>query len=219
MIDTQDMLFEIGTEELPPGSLQRMRESLHASIDRLLDDQHLPHGPVHSYATPRRLAVLVEAVQVRQPDRDVTRRGPAITAAFDKDGKPTRPATGFAQSCGVSIEDLERLETDKGAWLVHYTKETGKPATEVLPGLIEQALRMLPVARRMRWGSSRFEFVRPVHWILLLLGNSPVTGEILGTAADRYTRGHRFHHNERIAITSPSTYVETLEKTGHVMVD
>jgi glycyl-tRNA synthetase beta chain len=219
MSQHQDLLFEIGTEELPPGSLQRMREALQASIDRLLDEYHLEHGPARSFATPRRLAVLVENVPLRQPDRAVTRRGPALSAAFDKNGKPTRPAEGFARSCGVAVEALERLETDKGAWLVYHASEAGKPAAELLPELIEKALRMLPVARRMRWGSSDIEFVRPVHWILLLHGDKPVPGQILGVAADRYTRGHRFHHNELIAVSQPASYIELLEKTGHVLVD
>lgn len=219
MSKQRDLLFEIGTEELPPRSLQRMREALHAAIDKLLDEYHLEHGASHSFATPRRLAVLVEKVALQQPDRDVTRRGPALNAAFDKDGKPTKPAEGFARSCGVTVAELDRLETDKGAWLVYHASEAGKPAVAILPELIEKALQMIPVARRMRWGSGDFEFVRPVHWILLLLGNDPVHSQILGLQADRYTRGHRFHHDERIAISNPSAYVDTLEKTGHVLVD
>jgi glycyl-tRNA synthetase beta chain len=219
MSECRDLLFEIGTEELPPRSLQGMRTALHATIDRLLDEHHLAHGPSHSYASPRRLAVLVERVPLRQPDRETTRRGPSLDAAFDKDGKPTRPAEGFARSCGVPVAELERLENDKGAWLVYRASETGRPAAEILPGLIEQALRQLPVARRMRWGSGSFEFVRPVHWILLLLGDEPVTGTILGLPAGRHTRGHRFHHDEPIAIRQPASYVEQLERTGHVLVD
>lgn len=219
MSKQRDLLFEIGTEELPPRSLQRMREALHAAIDKLLDENHLEHGASHSFATPRRLAVLVEKVALQQPDRDVTRRGPALNAAFDKDGKPTKPAEGFARSCGVTVAELDRLETDKGAWLVYHASESGKSAVAILPELIEKALQMIPVARRMRWGGGDFEFVRPVHWILLLLGNDPVHSQILGLQADRYTRGHRFHHDDRIAISNPSAYVDTLEKTGHVLVD
>jgi glycyl-tRNA synthetase beta chain len=215
----QDLLFEIGTEELPPKSLQRMRESLHAAIDKLLDEHHLEHGTSHSFATPRRLAVLVEKVPLQQPDRYVSRRGPALNAAFDKSGNPTKPAEGFARSCGVTVADLSRLESDKGAWLVYNVIEAGKSAAEILPALIEQALRMIPVARRMRWGTNDFDFVRPVHWILLMLGDKPVPCEIFGLQADRYTRGHRFHHNDLITISKPSAYVEILENTAHVLVD
>jgi glycyl-tRNA synthetase beta chain len=219
MSTTQDLLFEIGTEELPPKSLRRMRDALQAAIDNLLDEHHLAHGVSKSYATPRRLAVLVHDVPLKQPDRDVTRRGPALAVAFDDDGKPTKPAEGFARSCGVTVDELDRLKTDKGAWLAYSASETGKTAAEVVPGIIEKALRAIPVARRMRWGDADFEFVRPVHWIALLLGETPLPMQMFGLDADRYTRGHRFHHNERIAIDTAAQYAELLETRGHVMVD
>jgi glycyl-tRNA synthetase beta chain len=216
---TQDLLFEIGTEELPPKSLKRMRDALQAAVDSLLDECHLAHGTSKSFATPRRLAVLVHDVPLKQPDRDVTRRGPALATAFDDDGKPTKPAEGFARSCGVRVDELDRLETDKGAWLVYNASETGKTAAEIIPGIIEKALRAIPVARRMRWADSDIEFVRPAHWIVLLLGDTPLPAKILGLTADRYTRGHRFHHNETIAIDAPADYAELLQSRGHVMAD
>jgi glycyl-tRNA synthetase beta chain len=219
MSTTRDLLFEIGTEELPPKSLRRLRDSLHTNLTALLQDNHLSHAASQAYATPRRLAVLVRDLAVAQPDREVTRRGPAISAAFDAAGNPTKPAQGFASSCGVSIAELERLETDKGAWLVWRSVESGKPAAEILPELVEKALRALPVARRMRWGSSSVEFVRPVHWMLLLLGDEPVAADILGLPCDRYTYGHRFHHNEKIAISNAADYSETLATGGQVMAD
>jgi glycyl-tRNA synthetase beta chain len=216
---TRDLLLEIGTEELPPKSLRSMRDALHAALDRLLNEQQLGHGSSAAFATPRRLAVLVRDVPLQQPDRAQTRRGPALNAAFDAAGNPTRPAEGFARSCGVSVDQLERLETDKGSWLVWNSIEPGKPTTELLPELVNQALKAIPVARRMRWGAGETEFVRPVHWVLLMLGNEPVVADILGLPADRYTRGHRFHHNRPIAIDSPERYLETLEKTGQVIAD
>jgi len=219
MTATRDLLLEIGTEELPPKSLRHMRDALHAAIDSLLDEYNLPHGASQAFATPRRLAVLVRDVPVQQPDRAITRRGPALAAAFDADGKPTKPAEGFARSCGVAVGALERMETDKGAWLVWNTTETGRPTAVLLAELVDKALRTLPVARRMRWGDADFEFVRPVHWVLLMLGSEPVTASILGQTGNRYTRGHRFHHNEPIAIREPATYLETLERTGMVMAD
>ncbi len=219
MSTTRDLLFEIGTEELPPKSLRRLRDSLHASLITLLHDNHLGHGASHAYATPRRLAVLVKDLDTSQPDREVVRRGPAISAAFDADGNPTKPAQGFARSCGVDVADLDRLETDKGAWLVWRSTESGRPAAEILPELIEKALKALPVPKRMRWGSSSVEFVRPVHWAVLLLGNEPVAAEILGVDCDRYTRGHRFHHNEKIAINNAADYCDTLAASGQVMAD
>ena len=219
MSTTQDLLFEIGTEELPPKSLRQMRDALHAAIDKLLDEQHLAHGASKSFATPRRLAVLVHDVPLKQPDREVTRRGPALAVAFDDDGNPTKPAEGFARSCGVTVDELDRLETDKGAWLAYNASEAGRTAAEVIPEIIEKALRAIPVARRMRWGDADIEFVRPVHWAVLLLGDTPLPAHILGLTADRYTRGHRFHHNERLAIYNAVDYAGLLETTGHVIAD
>jgi glycyl-tRNA synthetase beta chain len=219
MTATRDLLLEIGTEELPPKSLRRMRDALRTAVDSLLDEYHLPHGTSRAFATPRRLAVLVHDVPEQQPDRAITRRGPALKAAFDADGRPTKPAEGFARSCGVAVGDLETLETDKGAWLVWNTTETGRPTVDLLGELMDKALRAIPVARRMRWGDVNFEFVRPVHWVVLMLGSEPVPAQLLGQQGDRYTRGHRFHHNEPIAIGEPAEYADILEHTGRVMAD
>jgi len=216
---TRDLLFEIGTEELPPKSLCRLRDALHTSLTTLLKEHHLAHGASQAYATPRRLAVLIRDVAMAQPDREVVRRGPAITAAFDDEGNPSKPAEGFARSCGVTVAELERVESDKGAWLMWRSSEQGRAAAEVIPELIERSLKALPVARRMRWGSSSVEFVRPVHWAILLLGCEPVDAEILGVRCDRYTRGHRFHHNGNIAIPTAADYCDILAAEGQVMAD
>jgi len=219
MSATRDLLIEIGTEELPPKALQRMSEALQASLDSLLSENHLAHGTSQAYAAPRRLAVLIRDVPETQPDRKVTKRGPALQVAFDDDGKPTKPAEGFARSCGVAVSDLQQLETDKGSWLMFKSSVAGQPATEIIPALLEKALKTLPMPKRMRWGSSDIEFVRPVHWVLLLFGNEPVKTRILGIDSDRYTRGHRFHHPDRIEITTPASYAETLQQTGMVIAD
>ena len=219
MTEKHDLLIEIGTEELPPLSLRRLAESFKSSLSDLLDEHELKHGPSHAYASPRRLAVRIEQVPMHQPDREVIRRGPALTVSFDEDGNPTQPAEGFARSCGVTVAELDQLETGKGSWLAWRTHETGKPAEEIIPELIERALRILPTPKRMRWADRSEEFVRPVHWIVLLLGQNPVRATILGLTADHYTRGHRFHCNEKLSVTEPAAYVETLEKQGHVLVD
>jgi glycyl-tRNA synthetase beta chain len=219
MTASRDLLVEIGTEELPPKALRHMCAALRRSLDTLLTENYLVHGDSHAYAAPRRLAVLVKDVPVAQPDREITKRGPALQAAFDTDGNPTRPAEGFARSCGVAVADLEQLETDKGNWLVFNSTATGKATTEIIPGLLAKALRTLPMPKRMRWGSSEIEFVRPVHWVVLLFGSEPVKTQVLGINSDRYTRGHRFHHNENIAISAPADYAEILQRTGRVMVD
>jgi glycyl-tRNA synthetase beta chain len=219
MSATRELLIEIGTEELPPLALRRLAEAFRSGLDRLLTEQHLEHGPSHAWASPRRLAVQVEDVPLAQPDREVVRRGPNMIAAFDDDGNPTKPAEGFARSCGVPVAELDQLETDKGSFLAYRAVESGRPAGEVIPGLVEQALKELPVPRRMRWGDSEVEFVRPVHWVLLLHGADTVPAQILGVNTDRYSRGHRFHCNEPIAITEPAVYVDTLRDTGRVLVD
>jgi glycyl-tRNA synthetase beta chain len=219
MSETRELLIEIGTEELPPLALRRLAEAFRSGLDRLLTEHHLEHGTSHAWASPRRLAVQVEGVPLAQPDREVVRRGPNMIAAFDEEGNPTKPAEGFARSCGVAVADLDQLETGKGSFLAYRAVETGKPAGEVIPGLVEQALKGLPVPKRMRWGASDVEFVRPVHWVLMLHGADSLPAEILGVRADRYTRGHRFHCNEAIDVSEPATYIDTLRDTGRVLAD
>ena len=219
MTATRDLLIEIGTEELPPKALGRMRDALQSSLQSLLEENGLAHGNSRAYATPRRLAVVIGDVPVAQADRDITKRGPAVKAAFDADGKPTKPAEGFARSCGVAVSELEEMETPKGRWLVYNSTVTGKATTDLIPALLEKALKALPMPKRMRWGNSDIEFVRPLHWVVLLFGEEPVAANILGVDSGRYSRGHRFHHNEPIAITAPGAYVETLEQDGMVEVD
>jgi glycyl-tRNA synthetase beta chain len=219
MSETRDLLIEIGTEELPPLALRRLAEAFRRGLDRLMTEHHLEHGESLAWASPRRLAVQVAGVPLSQPDREVVRRGPNMIAAFDDDGNPTKPAEGFARSCGVAVADLDQLETDKGSFLAYRAVETGKPAGDVIPGLVEQALKALPVPKRMRWGDSDVEFVRPVHWVLLLHGMDILPAEILGVRTDRYSRGHRFHCNEPIDVSEPAAYVETLKEKGHVLAD
>ncbi len=219
MTPSRDLLIEIGTEELPPKALRRMRDALRTSLDTLLDENRLAHGSSHAYATPRRLALLIRDVPVAQPDREVTKRGPALKAAFDADGNPTKPAEGFARSCGVTVSELEELQTDKGSWLVYHSTESGQASSEVLPGLVEKALKTLPMPKRMRWGNSEIEFVRPLHWMVLLFGNEAISANVLGIDSGRYSRGHRFHRNEAIAIATADAYVQTLQQDGMVEVD
>jgi glycyl-tRNA synthetase beta chain len=219
MTPSRDLLIEIGTEELPPKALRRMRDALQASLDTLLDENRLAHGSSHAYATPRRLALLIRDVPVAQPDREVTKRGPALKAAFDADGNPTKPAEGFARSCGVTVSELEELQTDKGSWLVYHSTESGQASSEVIPGLVEKALKTLPMPKRMRWGNSEIEFVRPLHWIVLLFGNEAISSNVLGIDSGRYSRGHRFHRNEAIAVATADAYEQTLQQDGMVEVD
>ncbi|MEQ6342405.1 MAG: glycine--tRNA ligase subunit beta [Gammaproteobacteria bacterium] len=219
MTQHRDLLVEIGTEELPPKALKKLMEAFANGIMDGLNKAGLEFGTVHPYATPRRLAVHIEALITTQADRLVERRGPALNAAFDGDGLPTKATEGFARSCGVAVEQLEKLETDKGSWLVFRATQPGRTTKDLLTGIIEQSLAALPIPKRMRWGSSRVEFVRPVHWIVLLFGDEVVDAEILGVQTGRETRGHRFHHPDSMYLAEPAAYAPLLETEGRVMPD
>lgn len=219
MSDVRDLLIELGTEELPPKALKKLIQAFEAGIKQGLEKAQLSFESIRSYAAPRRMAVIVDGLQVRQQDKMVERRGPAVTAAFDDDGNPTRAVQGFAKSCGVEVEDLEKMETDKGAWLVFKQQQAGSDAAAVIPDILLQALADLPIVKRMRWSDLPGEFVRPVHWLVLLFGDAVIPMDLLGISAGRDSRGHRFHHPEAIRIQSAQTYVPQLETEGHVLVD
>ena len=215
----EDLLIELGTEELPPKALAKLSQAFHSGVETGLKKAELSFGEVRAYATPRRLALVITQLQTRQPDRIVERRGPAVTAAFDDEGNPTKALLGFAGSCGVTVDELDTMQTDKGAWLVFKQEQPGAEATSLLSEIIEQALNDLPIPKRMRWGDLPGEFVRPVHWLVVLLGDEIVPMEMLGVKADRFSQGHRFHYPQPIRISSPMTYAPQLESEGHVMVD
>lgn len=216
---TNDLLIEIGTEELPPKALLKLSTSFSRAMEGGLNEAELGHGAVTAYATPRRLAVWIQEVATQQPDKINMRRGPALTAAFDENGNPTRAAEGFARSCGVTVDALERLENDKGSWLNFQSEQKGQPAGALLPDIITKALARLPIPKRMRWGDSEHEFVRPIHWIVLLHGNEVVPAEILGVATGNSTHGHRFHHPGTLTVYEPSSYAGLLEERAHVIAD
>ncbi len=219
MVEQLDFLVEIGTEELPPRALPKLSDALTASIVAGLADAQLGHLEVEHYASPRRLAVLVHSLDVQQPDRVIEKRGPALIAAFDASGKPTKAAQGFAKSCGVTVKELGRIETEKGAWLVFRKQETGQTAASLLPGIIETSLQNLPIPKRMRWGAGEEQFVRPVHWLLMLLGDAVLPGRVLGVEAGNVTYGHRFHHPEELTIYDPKDYARLLETRGRVLAN
>ena len=215
----RDFLVELGTEELPPKALRRLAEAFAEGVRAGIAKCELPHGDIQYYATPRRMAVLVHELAEAQPDRNMERRGPAVAAAFDDEGNPTKAAQGFARSCGVSVDQLERLENDQGAWLVYRSVQRGVATAELLAGIVEQALAALPTPKRMRWGSLRVEFVRPVHWLVMLFGDAVIDAELYGVRSGRESRGHRYHHSGTINISEPRAYAPLLETEGHVMPD
>ena len=189
MSTAADCLFELGTEELPPTALRGLRDALATAFTRGLDEARLAHGAIESFASPRRLALIVRDLSHTQPDRAVERRGPAVAAAFDAGGKPTKAAEGFARSCATSVDALERMATDQGEWLVFRSQESGRGAAELLPEIARQALEALPIPKRMRWGAGAAEFVRPAHWLVFLHGSEVVPCRLLDVDAGRETRG------------------------------
>jgi len=212
-----NMLFELGTEELPPLALKRLSEALAEEFVKGLDAAGLTHGEIDAYCTPRRLAVLVRDCAAAQPDRIIERRGPALNAAFDGSGAPTKAAEGFARSCGTTVDQLQHLETEKGTWLAYQVHQPGRPTAALLPGIAGDALNKLPIPKRMRWGDSDAQFVRPVHWLLFLLGDQVVPCTLLDAQAGNVTFGHRFHHPQAITLYNPEDYADVLESLGKVI--
>ena len=219
MSERRDLLIEIGAEELPPRALRAMADAFASEIRAGLVAHGLEVGASRAYATPRRIAALVTKVPVAQPDRESTRRGPGLKIAFDENGEPTKAAEGFARSVGVDVDQLERLETAEGAWLVFRSIEVGEPTASLVQPIVEQALARLPIPRRMRWADSPVEFSRPVRWVLALYGADVVEAEIMGLSAGRTTRGHRFHHPDPISIADPEDYEPSLYREGKVVAD
>lgn len=215
-MSTTDLLIEIGTEELPPIALPVLSRAFTEGFRDQLKTNGIGFETIESFAAPRRLALLIKGIQTRQPDQESVRRGPALQAAFDAEGQPTKALLGFARSCGVEVEALGREETDKGSWLVHRRVTPGRETAQLVPDMAEAALAGLPIPKRMRWGDRSEEFVRPVHWVCLLLGTEPVAGTVMGLPAETRTRGHRFHHPAPIAIGRASDYAETLREQGRV---
>ena len=219
MSKAADFLVEIGTEELPPKALRSLMTAFADALTTSVDDARLEHGGVHGYASPRRLAVLIEQLAGGQADRKTTQKGPPVAIAFGDDGELTAAGEAFARKCGVEASELSRTSTDKGEWLSCDVTEPGQSTADLMPGLVEKALAALPIPRRMRWGAGDAEFVRPVHWVVLLHGSKAIKASVLGIATGNKSRGHRFHSTGPIEITSPAEYLQTLEERGHVIAD
>lgn len=219
MAELRDLLIEIGTEELPPKALKSLVQAFGERTAHGLAHRGLEFAELYEYATPRRLALKICGLPERQRDQVIERKGPALTAAFDEDGRPTRAAQGFARSSGVEVEDLDRLETKKGAWLVYRSVAPGRATDGMIAEIVSEALAELPIPRRMRWGTRTSEFVRPVHWVVLLFGEQSIEAQILGIRAGRQTYGHRFHHPGPLFLASTAVYPDILEEEGFVLAD
>lgn len=213
----QDLLIEIGTEELPPKALSTLSTAFQDALAAQLQKAGLEFASIVPYATPRRLALLVQQLATHQPDQRIVKTGPAVQAAFTPDGAPTKAAEGFARSCGVPVSELQQRQDGNVLKLAYESVQPGAATEALVPGFVSQALEQLPVPKRMRWGSSRTEFVRPVHWIVLLFGTQVIDAEILGIRASNTTRGHRFMHPEVLTLASPAEYAEKLRNPGKVI--
>ena len=215
----KNLLLELGTEELPPKSLRNLAQSLHDSFVKQLKDEGLEFASSKWYATPRRLALFIEVLADKQEDKEVEIKGPAVKAAFDAEGNPTKAALGWANANGISIDQAQRLETPKGAWLYIKTLKKGKQAVEVVPEMFKNALKALPIPRLMHWGAKREEFVRPVHTLCMLFGDELINGSILGVESSKTINGHRFLGQQKVTINSADSYVEQLRNEGSVVAD
>jgi glycyl-tRNA synthetase beta chain len=207
-----DLLFELGTEELPPRTLLSLSTALTEGVLSGLGKAGIPHGKTQSFATPRRLAVLIRKLAEHQPDRQVERRGPPLANSFDAQGAPTQAALAFAKNCGVPVTELTQIKTDKGAWLMFRGTERGAATASLLGDIVNQAVAALPIAKRMRWGTRTAEFVRPVHSVVLLYGENVVPAEVLGLQTGQVTFGHRFHAPRPIVLKSAKSYESRLRR-------
>tara|TARA_Y100001956_G_scaffold81492_1_gene99208 strand:+ start:1996 stop:4065 length:2070 start_codon:yes stop_codon:yes gene_type:complete len=215
---TENLLVEIGTEELPPKSLRKLATAFADNLTEELKALELSFESINWYASPCRLGLQVSALATEQQDKVVEKRGPATKAAYDADGNPTKAAMGWARGCGIEVSEAETLETEKGAWLLHRATVKGQAATELLADAINKALAKLPIPKPMRWGSNKTQFIRPVHTVAALLGSTQVQGEVLGKPISNELQGHRFHHPARVTVNHADEVFETL-KSAYVVAD
>ena len=216
---TQNFLVEIGTEELPPKALKTLATSFAGNVEAELNQDGLSFDKIEWFAAPRRLAVKVLNLATQQPSKEIEKRGPAVSAAFDAEGKPTKAAEGWARGCGITVDQAERIATDKGEWLVHRAKIEGQPTKNLLNDIVANALAKLPIPKPMRWADKTVQFIRPVHTVTMLLGDELIEGEILGVASARTIRGHRFLGEKEFEIQHADQYPQLLREKGSVVAD
>ncbi|PJG85630.1 glycine--tRNA ligase subunit beta [Conservatibacter flavescens] len=216
---TQNFLAEIGTEELPPKALKKLATAFAQNVENELTQAGLAFEKVEWFAAPRRLAVKVLGLATAQPSKEIEKRGPAVSAAFDAKGKPTKAAEGWAKGCGITVEQAERIATDKGEWLVHRAVVEGKPTNALLADIIATALAKLPIPKPMRWADKSVQFIRPVHTVTMLFGDELIAGEILGVQSAKTLRGHRFLGESEFEISHADQYPQLLAEKGMVIAD
>lgn len=213
-----NLLVEIGTEELPPKALSTLASAFADNCQSELESAELKFDTLTWYASPRRLAISVTQLTAQQADKLVEKKGPAVSAAFDVDGNPTKAAQGWARSNGISVEEAERLVTDKGEWLLYRAQVPGQPLSALLEGIVSRALAKLPIPKPMRWGASPIQFIRPVHTVTMMYGDTVVPGTILGVDSSNQLQGHRFHSQGLITLNHANQYLSVLEQ-AYVIAD
>ncbi len=220
MADTKSLLIELGTEELPPKALDELAAAFARAVGEGLGKRGIAAAAqaAKAYCSPRRLAVWMGEVATAQPEQQQERRGPAVNAGIDAQGQPSKALIGFAQSCGVDVAQLEKLETDKGAWFVHRATKPGQPTAALIPEILAEALKALPIPKPMRWGDHDYAFVRPAHWLVVLLGDQVIDAEVLGLKSGRMSRGHRFMHDKPVHIVDADSWLDAL-RAAKVLAD
>ncbi|PMG74879.1 glycine--tRNA ligase subunit beta [Shewanella sp. 10N.286.51.B7] len=218
-MNVENLLIEVGTEELPPKALRKLAESFLANFTEELTKAELAFSDATWYAAPRRLAIRIEQLAVAQADKVVEKRGPAVAQAFDAEGNPTKAAMGWARGNGITVEQADRLKTDKGEWLLHQAKVVGVETKSLIATMAQKSLDKLPIPKPMRWGSNTTQFIRPVHTVTMLLGDELVAGELLGIESARTIRGHRFMGVDTFELDHADNYLTELETQGKVLAD
>ncbi|MBD1388175.1 glycine--tRNA ligase subunit beta [Neiella sp. HB171785] len=218
-MNTENLLVELGTEELPPKALPKLAASFCSGFEAGLKKAGLGFAKINWFASPRRIGFIVEALEASQPDRVEEKRGPSVSVAFDDSGEATKAALGWARGNGITIDQAERLKTDKGEWLLHRAEIKGASVEQLLPELVAQAVKQIPIPKPMRWGAYDTEFIRPVHTLTILYGAEVVDATVLGIQSDRLVQGHRFHSEGLISIAHADEYLTKLESEGKVIAD
>ena len=203
---TKTLLIEIGTEELPPKALNKLRLALQINVETEIDQVELSYRKIESFASPRRLAILVHDLKDQQPTQGIEKKGPSKASAFDN-GEPTKALKGFMKGCNVNDpSQLDLVETKKGSYIVYRTNEPGLYLESLLEELLKNALAALPIAKRMRWGKTRAEFVRPVQWLVCLYGDTIIPINLFGKKSGNTSRGHRFMSDGNFQIKNAGDY-------------
>ena len=218
-METKNLLLELGTEELPPKALRKLAQALHDNFVKHLNNEGLKFSSAKWYATPRRLALKINDLEVKQADRTIEVKGPAIKAAFDANGNPTKAAIGWANANGITVDKAERLKTDKGEWLYIKSVKQGAATASLIPNMFKDALSALPIPKLMHWGDKKEEFVRPVHTLCMLFGDELIDGNILGVASSKNIHGHRFMGKQDLTLQNADTYLNQLKDEGAVIAD